>query len=101
MKRRSTWILVVGTCLVLTLAVSGCSLLRSAVIRGITGEARRSVEQEVAPESEPASPKAMTPGPQWNQLMVMQAQMAFQLPLFRRRPVGSPAGIQPRRVHEV
>jgi hypothetical protein len=71
--------------LVLALLLSGCSMLGDAVMGGVTSGVRsgvskgveKEVEEEVAQEPQPAQPKAPATGPQWNQHMIMQAQMAF------------------------
>ena len=80
--KSASWIL--GAVLVLTVLLSSC-MLGDAVMGGISGGVRKGVskgveqevEKEVAQEPEPAQPKAPATGPQWNQYMIMQAQMAF------------------------
>ena len=82
---------IAGAILLISLAVavalSGCMLgdavmggLRSGVRKGVSSGVEKSVEQEVAPQTQQTQPsRAAAPpmGPQWNQYMVMQAQMAF------------------------
>jgi hypothetical protein len=77
------WIL--ASILALAVLLSGCSMLGDAVMGGITSGVRKGVskgveqevEKEVAQEAEPAQAKRPSTGPQWNQLMIMQSQMAF------------------------
>ena len=85
MKKFETLGWVVGIALVLAVLLSGCSMLGTAVMGGVSSGVRKGVskgveqevEEEVAPETEQAQAKAPAMGPQWNQTMVMQAQMAF------------------------
>ena len=85
MKKFETLGWVVGIALVLAVLLSGCSMLGNAVMGGVSSGVRKGVskgveqevEEEVAPETEQAQAKAPAKGPQWNQYMVMQAQMAF------------------------
>ena len=71
----------IGIALVLVVLLSGCSSLESMFMSGMSKESSKSTEQtvekEVASETEPDQSKGPSSGPQWNQLMVTQAQMAF------------------------
>jgi hypothetical protein len=84
MKNRGISVWILGTALVLAVMFTGCSMLGDAVMGGINSGVSKGVEQEaekeVAAESQPSQTsqtKAPPMGPQWNQYMVMQAQMAF------------------------
>ncbi len=85
MKKQAVSISIVVVALALTLALSGCFNLgdavmggiRSGVRKGVSSGVEQRVEQEVAPQTQPSQAKAPPMGPQWNQFMVMQAQMAF------------------------
>jgi hypothetical protein len=73
----------IGIALVLMVLLSGCSMLGDAVMGGVSSGVRsgvsKGVEQEVEKEveTETGQSKAPAMGPQWNQLMITQAQMAF------------------------
>jgi hypothetical protein len=79
--KTSDWIL--GIALVLAVLLSGCSMLGDAVMGGVSSGVSKGVskgvEQEVEKEAatETSQSKAPARGPQWNQLMITQAQMAF------------------------
>jgi hypothetical protein len=85
MKSRVIPVSVLVMVLVLLVALSGCSMLgdavmggvRSGVRKGVSSGVEQKVEQEAAPQTQPSQSKAPPMGPQWNQFMVMQAQMAF------------------------
>jgi hypothetical protein len=84
MKRRTTAVSTLLIALAVAIALSGCMLgdavmggVRSGVRKGVSGGVEQRVEQEVAPQTQPSQAKAPPMGPQWNQFMVMQAQMAF------------------------
>ncbi len=75
---------IIGGVLVLAVLLSGCSLgdavmggISSGVHKGVSKGVEQKVEQEVAPQTQPSQAKAPPMGPQWNQFMVTQAQMAF------------------------
>ncbi len=71
----------IGIALVLAVLFSGCSSLESMFMGSVSKEASRdagkTVEKEAAPETESAQARTSSTGPQWNQLMITQAQMAF------------------------
>ena len=85
MKSRVIPVSVLVMVLVLLVALSGCSMLgdavmggfRSGVRKGVSSGVEQKVEQEAAPQTQPSRAKAPPMGPQWNQYMVTQAQMAF------------------------
>jgi hypothetical protein len=81
MRKIKTLSRSIGIALVLVVLLSGCSMLEDAVMGGVSKGASKGVEQEVekeaATETGPAQSKAPAMGPQWNQLMITQAQMAF------------------------
>jgi hypothetical protein len=83
MNVRTVPVLILGISLVM--ALSGCWVLEDAVMDGISSGARQGAssgveqktEQEVTEQTKQSEPKAPPMGPQWNQFMVVQAQMAF------------------------
>ena len=87
MKSRRELALILGAALVLAVVLAGCSMLEDAVAGGISSGVRKGVsesaeqeaEQEAAPaaQTQPSQSRVPPMGPQWNQYMVMQAQMAF------------------------
>jgi hypothetical protein len=85
MKKIKTLDWILGIVLVLVVLLSGCSMLGDAVMggvssgvsKGVSKGVEQEVEKEVASETPPAQAKAPAMGPQWNQLMITQAQMAF------------------------
>jgi hypothetical protein len=81
MKDRAIPVSIFWIVLILAIVLNGCSILEDAVVGGITSGMRNSgstgVEQEAAPQTETAQAKAPPMGPEWNQFMVMQAQIAF------------------------
>jgi hypothetical protein len=76
---------IAGVTFVGVILLSGCSMMGDAVMGGISSGVSKGVskgveaevEQEMAPETQGAQSKAPAMGPQWNQYMVTQAQMAF------------------------
>jgi hypothetical protein len=85
MKARTITEFVLGMSLVLALALSGCYILEDAVMdgissgvrKGVSNEVEKEAEEEAAPQTQQSQAKAPPMGPQWNQYMVVQAQMAF------------------------
>ena len=85
MKRQAIAVSILVIVLILGVTLAGCSMLgdavmggvRSGVRKGVSSGVEQQVEQEVAPQTQPSRAKAPPMGPQWNQYMVMQAQMAF------------------------
>ncbi|UCF98985.1 MAG: hypothetical protein JSV89_05460 [Spirochaetaceae bacterium] len=85
MKRQTTTGWIFGTVLVLVVLLSSCSMLGDAVVggissgvsKGVSKGVEQEVEKEVAEEAQPSQSKAPAAGPQWNQFMIMQAQMVF------------------------
>jgi hypothetical protein len=87
MKKQAVTGWIIGAVLILAVALSGCMLgdavmggVSSGVRKGVSSGVEQKVEQEVAPQTQqtqPSQAKAPPMGPQWNQFMVMQAQMAF------------------------
>jgi hypothetical protein len=84
MKRHAIASSILLISLAVAIAVSGCMLgdavmggISSGVSKGVSKGVEQKVEQEVAPQTQPSRAKAPPMGPQWNQFMVMQAQMAF------------------------
>jgi len=86
MKKQLPLCWLVGIVLILTVVLAGCSLLEDAVMGGIksgvskgaSGSEEKKVEKETPTETEaPAKKEAPVKGPQWNQYMIMHAQMAF------------------------
>ena len=84
MKKQTVLGWIIGAILVLAVVLSGCSLgdavmggISSGVSKGVSKGVEQKVEQEVAPQTQPSRAKAPPMGPQWNQFMVIQAQMAF------------------------
>jgi hypothetical protein len=69
----------IGIAMVLMVLLSGCSMLGDAVMGGVSKGVSKGVEQEVEKEVETDTGQSKAPamGPQWNQLMITQAQMAF------------------------
>ena len=51
--------------------------ISSGVSKEVSKDAEQEAEKEATQEVEPAQPKTPSSGPQWNQYMIMQAQMAF------------------------
>jgi len=78
---RSIGHLILGLTICLAVLLSGCSMLGDAVMGGISSGVSKGVEskaeQETAARIQPSQTKAPPMGPQWNQFMVMQAQIAF------------------------
>jgi len=84
MRRKAIPVSILLICLAMAVAFSGCMLgdavmggISSGVRKGVSSGVEQKVEQEVAPQTQPSQAKAPPMGPQWNQFMVMQAQMAF------------------------
>jgi hypothetical protein len=71
---------VLGAVIFLAVLLSSCSLqeaVMEGIGRGASKEAEQNTQQQAAAGSQPSQSGAPAPGPQWNQYMVMQAQMAF------------------------
>jgi len=85
MKIRAIQVCISAGALLLVVLFSGCWILKDAVRDGIRSGVRQGVsegveqevEKETAQEVEAAQPKTPSKGPQWNQTMIMQAQMTF------------------------
>jgi len=79
MKKIKTLDWILGIALVLVVLLSGCSMLGDAVMGGVRKGVSKGVEQEVEQEVTTGTGQSKAPamGPQWNQLMITQAQMAF------------------------
>jgi hypothetical protein len=84
MKKQTVVGWLIGVILVLAVLLSGCSLgnavmggISSGVHKGVSSGVEQKVEQEATPQTQPSQAKAPPMGPQWNQFMIMQAQMAF------------------------
>ena len=85
MKNRAIPLSILLITIAFAVALSGCYSLGDAVFGGLSSGVRKGVsegteqqvEQEVAPQTQPSQSKAPPMGPQWNQFMVTQAQMAF------------------------
>jgi hypothetical protein len=84
MRRQAVAVSILLASLALAVVLSGCMLgdavmggISSGVRKGVSGGVEQKVEQEAAPQTQPSSAKAPPMGPQWNQFMVTQAQMAF------------------------
>ncbi|MCK5735471.1 MAG: hypothetical protein KAH21_03290 [Spirochaetaceae bacterium] len=71
----------IGIVLLIALLFTGCSSLEDLFIgelnKDSSGNGGQAAEQEAASEAESDRSSGPTSGPQWNQLMISQAQMAF------------------------
>jgi hypothetical protein len=80
MIRKAIPVSILLVCLALAVALSSCMLgnaVMGGISSGVSKGVSKGVEQEVAPQAQPSQAKAPPMGPQWNQFMVTQAQMAF------------------------
>jgi len=71
----------IGIVLLVMVLLSGCSSLENLFIDELFSDssdnAGQTVEEEAAPEVKSSQSNAPSSGPQWNQMMITQAQLAF------------------------